>query len=80
LRPARVQMSPESVPRVSLPPSALRAALLACSLRGLRRSDAFYASILAVVEGKYWGRNLDVYTKKEDQRETDKQTSSPETE
>jgi hypothetical protein len=31
-----------------------------------------------VVEGKYWGRNLDVYTKKEDRRETEKQTSSPE--
>ncbi|MDQ3637148.1 MAG: hypothetical protein M3426_04025, partial [Actinomycetota bacterium] len=41
-------------------------------------SPGFYARTLAVVEGKYWGRNLDVYTKKEDKRETDKQTSSPE--
>ncbi len=41
-------------------------------------SDGFYARTLAVVEGKYWGRSLDVYTKKEDQRETKQQTSSPE--
>ncbi len=31
-------------------------------------SSGFYARTLTVVEGKYWGRNLDVYTKKEDKR------------
>jgi len=39
-----------------------------------------YASSLAVAEGKYWGRNLDVYTKRDDKdnEATASQKSSPE--
>lgn len=39
-----------------------------------------YASSLAVAEGKYWGRNLDVYTKRDDKdnEATVSQKSSPE--
>lgn len=39
-----------------------------------------YATSLAVAEGKYWGRNLDVYTKRDDKdnEATARQKSSPE--
>ncbi len=42
--------------------------------------EKFYAPSLAVAEGKYWGRNLDIYTKKDDKdnEATARHKSSPE--
>jgi hypothetical protein len=41
-------------------------------------SESFYARTLAVMEGKYWGRDLDVHTRRDDRREPEKQSSAPE--